>query len=243
MEVHHPHHPTHKKKWSEYLLEFFMLFVAVTLGFFAENQREHMVEKHREKQYMETLLEDLAKDKEEINQARKYTLNQVNKIDTAMKLISKKDWSQENIIKLYSVNLKTGGNRPSVFTDRTASQLRSGGLRLIENKKVSTLISSYWQLIAAKNAFESTTLEENKRNLRNLSYKIFDQDFYIVNKNKITVGENAKLMTYDLNTLKEYNNRLAHIKFDLKNFLNDYFFDKIDSNIDALTEETKKEYK
>ncbi len=27
MEVHHPHHLTHKKKWTEYLLEFFMLFL------------------------------------------------------------------------------------------------------------------------------------------------------------------------------------------------------------------------
>lgn len=33
MEVHHPHHPAHKKNWSEYLLEFVMLFTAVTLGF------------------------------------------------------------------------------------------------------------------------------------------------------------------------------------------------------------------
>jgi hypothetical protein len=42
MEVHkHPHHVAHKKKWSEYLLEFFMLFLAVFLGFIAENVREH----------------------------------------------------------------------------------------------------------------------------------------------------------------------------------------------------------
>jgi hypothetical protein len=45
MEVHHPHHPTHKKKWTEYLLEFLMLFLAVFLGFIAENIREHSVEK------------------------------------------------------------------------------------------------------------------------------------------------------------------------------------------------------
>ena len=33
MEVHkHPHHVMHKKKWSEYLLEFFMIFFAVFLG-------------------------------------------------------------------------------------------------------------------------------------------------------------------------------------------------------------------
>ena len=45
MEVHkHPHHVTHKKKWGEYFLEFLMLFLAVFLGFIAENQREHIVE-------------------------------------------------------------------------------------------------------------------------------------------------------------------------------------------------------
>ncbi len=50
MEVHkHPHHVTHKKKWTEYLLEFFMLFLAVFLGFVAENIREHIAEKERGK--------------------------------------------------------------------------------------------------------------------------------------------------------------------------------------------------
>jgi hypothetical protein len=32
MEVHQPHHLTHKKKWREYLLEFFMLFLGVFLS-------------------------------------------------------------------------------------------------------------------------------------------------------------------------------------------------------------------
>jgi len=59
MEVHHSHHPTHKKKWTEYLLEFFMLFLAVFLGFVAENIREHSVECSREKQYMQSMVEDL----------------------------------------------------------------------------------------------------------------------------------------------------------------------------------------
>ena len=51
MEVHHPYHLTHKKKWSEYIIEFVMLFAAVTLGFFAENIREGFIEKEREKEY------------------------------------------------------------------------------------------------------------------------------------------------------------------------------------------------
>ena len=49
MEIHHPHHPTHKKKWSEYIIEFIMLFTAVTLGFFAENIREGITEKNKKK--------------------------------------------------------------------------------------------------------------------------------------------------------------------------------------------------
>jgi hypothetical protein len=59
MEVHHPNHPIHKKKAKEYLVEFFMLFTAVTLGFFAENVREIYVEKERVHEYVTRLEEDI----------------------------------------------------------------------------------------------------------------------------------------------------------------------------------------
>jgi hypothetical protein len=46
MDVHkHPHQVMHKKKGGEYLLECFMLFLAVFLGFVAENIREASVER------------------------------------------------------------------------------------------------------------------------------------------------------------------------------------------------------
>src|ERR1700755_1585555 len=63
MEVHkHPHHVTHKKKWGEYLLEFIMLFLAVFLGFLAENIREHVVENDRAKEFSRSLIEDMQHD-------------------------------------------------------------------------------------------------------------------------------------------------------------------------------------
>src|SRR6059036_2756882 len=62
MEVHHPHHVTHKKKLAEYLLEFFMLFLAVFLGFVAENIREHSTEQRRGKEYINSFVQDLKKD-------------------------------------------------------------------------------------------------------------------------------------------------------------------------------------
>ena len=67
MEVHHPHHPTHKKDLKEYFLEFFMLFLAITLGFFAENIREHYIEKQREIKYIQNIHQDLQKDIKEVD--------------------------------------------------------------------------------------------------------------------------------------------------------------------------------
>ncbi|MEO6838300.1 MAG: hypothetical protein ABI185_07915 [Ginsengibacter sp.] len=52
MEVHHHPDIHHKpKKWKEYFLEFLMIFLAVTLGFFAENIRKHTTDRAKEKQY------------------------------------------------------------------------------------------------------------------------------------------------------------------------------------------------
>src|ERR1700757_2827643 len=61
MEVHHQGHIA-KKNFKEHLFEFFMLFLAVTLGFFVENIREHLIENSREKDYVHSIGEDLQQD-------------------------------------------------------------------------------------------------------------------------------------------------------------------------------------
>ena len=77
MEVHHHSH-TARKKWTHYFWEFLMLFLAVTLGFLVENQREHYIEKQRAKQYAFSLIEDLKADSSElmtsISQTKEYAL-------------------------------------------------------------------------------------------------------------------------------------------------------------------------
>ena len=57
MEVHH--HSHHPKKWKEYITEFLMLFLAVTLGFLAENLREVYVEKERSHELILQLQSDI----------------------------------------------------------------------------------------------------------------------------------------------------------------------------------------
>jgi hypothetical protein len=58
MEVHH-HPQVEKKNFKEYFLEFLMIFLAVTMGFFAENLREHYTEKTNTKEYLESYHDEL----------------------------------------------------------------------------------------------------------------------------------------------------------------------------------------
>src|SRR5688572_1787157 len=61
MEV-HAHSHTARKKWTHYFWEFLMLFLAITLGFLVENQREHYIENARAKEFAVLMYEDLKKD-------------------------------------------------------------------------------------------------------------------------------------------------------------------------------------
>src|SRR4030095_9104978 len=66
MEV-HPHSHTERKKWFHYFWEFLMLFLAVTLGFFVENQREHYVEHQRLVRFARQLVSGLERDTSQQN--------------------------------------------------------------------------------------------------------------------------------------------------------------------------------
>ena len=145
MEVHHSHHPTHKKKWTEYLLEFFMLFLAVFLGFIAENIREHSVEKNREKEYIRSFTQDLKTDTVSLSEWINTIQDYKTKIDSLIYLLSQPDLHSYGNNLYYYARFTT---RQIFFksNNRTISQLKnSGGLRLIKNQQASDSIMSYQQ--------------------------------------------------------------------------------------------------
>ena len=73
MEVHqHTHTP--RKKWTHYFWEFLMLFLAITLGFFVENKREHYIEQLRVKEFARSLAADIARDTANMT----YIINRIN---------------------------------------------------------------------------------------------------------------------------------------------------------------------
>lgn len=144
MEVHHPHHPTHKKKWTEYLLEFLMLFLAVFLGFTAENIREHQIERHREKQYIEGFVQNLTSDIAQLTNSINGNLKKQNAWDSLMSLSDVNLALSENAAKFYDFFIK--GSYVPVFRPSDAALLQlknAGNLRLLTNKNIVDSILSY----------------------------------------------------------------------------------------------------
>src|SRR6188768_2713438 len=111
MEVHqHPH--TAGKKWTHYFWEFFMLFLAVTLGFFVENQREHYFENQREKKYIQSFYEDLTADEYDLQLNTNFLRDQMLQADTLQKLMLNIDIRQPaNRIYMYlrGITRSSGG--------------------------------------------------------------------------------------------------------------------------------------
>jgi hypothetical protein len=145
MEVHHHAH-TSRKKWTHYFWEFFMLFLAVTLGFFVENQREHFVEHRREKQYMRGLYDDLVQDTIEINSAIARARLNLSYNDSLLLFMYREKIGSEIPIHFINLDSQALVRLQIVFTDRTASQLKnSGNMRLIREQEVVDMILKYWR--------------------------------------------------------------------------------------------------
>lgn len=141
MEVHHPHHPTHKKKWNEYFLEFIMLFAAVSLGFLAENIRERQIEDHRAEEFIELFKNEVANNNKQIDSVlvQDYPLLEGNErlyyglatIEPNMSLIKLAD-----TLNLY---LYRFSNDKRIFDQMK----NSGSLRYIRDQHLIDMITSY----------------------------------------------------------------------------------------------------
>jgi len=124
-----------------------MLFLAVFCGFLAENIREKAVERHREKQFIQSFIEDLKTDTATIHRNILFRKKKGEQLDSLMFLLS----SQE--IKGHESDLYYLGRmlvRTTRFqsTDRTITQLKnSGSLRLIRNEQAADSIISYQKMV------------------------------------------------------------------------------------------------
>src|SRR5829696_2669137 len=116
MEVHaHTHSP--RKKWSHYLWEFFMLFLAVFSGMLAEYKLEHIIEHQREKKYIHSLIKDVEMDLASLKNSYQNREIQIGYFDSLRILMKKGYENDRNDVYFYARHIA----RPVPFQyhDRT----------------------------------------------------------------------------------------------------------------------------
>ena len=183
MEVHHhPHVDSHlhgKKNFKEYFLEFVMIFLAVALGFFAENIREHFTDKTKEKEFIVSLKEDLVSDTMQLHFLLPLSDTVYEKLDSLYLLLQAAGKEKPyDIHKLYYMNFTYGfGLFMFLPNNRTISQIKNtGGFSLIKNKACRDSITEYDNYNERDIKFNTASYYDWMDDLNKMSQKIFYYD-------------------------------------------------------------------
>ncbi len=164
MEVHaHPLTSAGRhKKWTHYLWEFLMLFLAVFCGFLAENQREHYVEKQRARDYALSLYRDIKADTIIFNETINSLKLCITNIDSLVNLLEQPDDLKKHIQDFYKYNAFAfifPMNKPN---EATLQQLiNSGSLRYLTNTRLVDSIKLYSMVVQLFNNFAQTSNDFN----------------------------------------------------------------------------------
>ena len=245
MEVHsHTHTP--RKKWTHYFFEFLMLFLAVTLGFLVENQREHFIENKREKQYIRSMTEDLRLDTVGLSDDNNTRKDAVVMYDSVITLLNKKNRTQFEQRRIYY--LIRMGLRSSPFpklNDRTYEQMKSSGnLRLIHDKEIADKITKYYFNTKEFLVNSDQTLLR-LQSLIEYQGKVFDGAVFqeMINTKSFDINQptgNPALITEDKKVLNELSVRIHYVLSILLYSRN--FIAALKTEASQLIESLKKEY-
>lgn len=238
------------KIWKKRFIEFLMLFLAVTLGFFADNIRDSFTNKSQEKEYVLSMIEDAKNDKINIQKAIHNNKIRHEMLDSLSKYCYYYDSTDDSIrYKLYR-NYMMVLLRPDFlnFSERTMLQLKNaGGMRLIKNKNSIDEIIRYD--LAEKQLENQQEYYENYQNKTiDFGMKIFNHHVYNEIKKAHKKGEqnpfskvNLSLLDDNPKGLKEFSNHC-----DMYSGVVEYYkilLENVDARADTLINILEKEYK
>jgi hypothetical protein len=172
MEVHHHPH-VEKKRFKEYFLEFIMIFLAVTLGFIAENVREDFAEHRQEKEYIASFYEDLKTDTIRLNYLINFETNKIASLNTLQSCYDSllKNQAPASLLNIIKNSLS---NNPFQMNERTLQQLsNAGGFRLLKKEDADSIIS-YEADGKRVQEYQSTLYQQSQDNLRNALNDVVD---------------------------------------------------------------------
>lgn len=150
MEVHHHSHKP--KNWKEYITEFIMLFAAVTLGFFAENIREHSIISHRIEQNKVAILKDLEQDAITIDSILIDEQNAFKTFDRLLNVLylaKNKSINQDQIIDSIKVFPDILATTFTLYVNNSSfkNMQSSGLLSYVEEEELKNSLSYYYEVL------------------------------------------------------------------------------------------------
>jgi len=254
MEV-HAHTHTERKKWTHYLWEFLMLFLAVFCGFLAENQREHIVEKQRAKEYANSLLDDLISDTTNINDLVLMYEGLSKDLDSFIAIVNSGNIKSTPGGKIYSLGNAADMNYRGAFHTTTISQIKSSGSIRYFSRQLQKEISEYDQYVEEmsqrqnnepiynietrkyiERIFDNSVLEEFGKIRPELGEQVIDTNMTVEKFKEI----NYPLLSYDPVLLKEYANNCFARKRNWRN--RNMGFNFLKKLAIELINDLKKEY-
>lgn len=157
MEVHHHPHAG-KKKFREYLSEGFMIFLAVTLGFIAENIRELLSEHAKENEYILNIRKDLLTDTVNQNIWITALKRKMENCDSLIAILEVPGSTTKGKEMYYYARMATRGGEFDANTNTLDELKNSGNFRLLRKREIINSLLDYEKIILRYqqvNAFES----------------------------------------------------------------------------------------
>ena len=150
-----------------------MLFLAVTAGFFVENQREHIVEHKRGMQYIKSFVEDLKIDTARFSRIINFYKKKESELNNLYACYDSIIQNQDATASLENIIDATNGFVDLIYTDRTLEQLKNaGGLRLLEEEDADSIIR-YDDFLRFVLRTESTSMQVKATEVRNTRNAVF----------------------------------------------------------------------
>ncbi|HEX4372750.1 MAG TPA: hypothetical protein VHZ50_05525 [Puia sp.] len=246
MEVHH--HPTvEKKSFKEYFLEFLMIFLAVTMGFFAESIRERITDNSKEKEFITSMIEDAATDTANIHIAFLQNEKRITHLDSLCTICFNYNATPNEDAEIYRL-YRYALVHPDFIspTERTLLQLKnSGGMRLIRKKAAVDSIIAYDDM-AKKLADQQAYYERYQNESVNSSLELLNFKYYqsshtgIRFKNPAIYYVSAQLLNRDKTKVIQLGNRITIYK-GVVDFYNARLMEMNDHAINLINI-LKKEY-
>ena len=233
MEVHHhagDHHGP--KKFKDYFLEFLMIFLAVTLGFLAENFREYITDKNHVEELAGQLVEDLKHDTASVGKLIDFELVQIKRTDSLYQMLiqppSKVDYRQLQ-------DMIVSCDRMDFFypsTGAISTIKRELHLKEFVKTKIASYIDNYEKVVTVLQTFETRdvnylgkyieTFVSNHFTPENASVAVLR--FKVLNGSMRNVSPaDLVQLSVDINLIKAYDlqlvNRYTNVKTEAAAFI------------------------